>query len=89
MVKKCDILRISQRPRGIRESKNITKQPLSIGKKYSSHQKPVNVHADRGTEEPVGEEQLVVGVAGLCGDAEVEEADPGFQLAGEVQGLCS
>lgn len=42
---------------------------------------------DRGTEESVGEEQLVVWVAGLGGDAQVEEADPSLQLAGEVHGL--
>lgn len=45
--------------------------------------------ADRCTEEPVGEEQLIVGVAGLGGDAQVKEADPSLQLAGEVHSLCS
>lgn len=45
--------------------------------------------ADRCTEEPMGEEQLIVGVTGLGGDAQVKEADPSLQLAGEVHSLCS
>ena len=44
--------------------------------------------ADRGTEEPVGEVQLIVRVAGLGGDAQVKEADPSLQLAVEVHSLC-
>ena len=43
--------------------------------------------AHRGAEEAVGEEELVVGVARLGGDAQVEEADASVQLAGEVHGL--
>lgn len=42
---------------------------------------------DRCTEESVGEEQLVLWVAGLGRDAQVEEAYPSLQLAGEVHGL--
>ena len=57
--------------------------------KYSSHQKAPKLDADRGTEEPVGEEQLVVGITGLGGDAQVKEADPSLQLAVEVHSLCS
>lgn len=56
--------------------------------KYSSHQKAPKLSADRGAEEPVGEEQLVLGVTGLGRDAQVKEADPSFQLAGEVHSLC-
>lgn len=43
--------------------------------------------ADRGAEEAVGEEQFVVGVPGLGGDAQVKEADPGLQLAVEIHRL--
>lgn len=42
---------------------------------------------DRCTEESVGEEQLVLWVTGLGRDAQVEEAYPSLQLAGEVHGL--
>lgn len=44
--------------------------------------------AHRGAEKAVGEVELVVGVAWLGGDAQVEEADAGVQLAAEVHGLC-
>lgn len=52
----------------------------------TSENKP-KFSADRGAEEAVGEEQLVVGVPGLGGDAQVKEADPGLQLAVEIHCL--
>lgn len=54
-----------------------------------SHQKTPKLNADRGAEEPVGEEQLILGVTRLRRDAQVKEADPSLQLAGEVHSLCS
>lgn len=61
----------------------------------SNHKRKPNTHhirkpkfsTDRGAEEAVGEEQLVVGVPGLGGDAQVKEADPGLQLAVEIHRL--
>lgn len=62
----------------------------------SNHKRKPNTHhiskqpkfsADRGAEEAVGEEQLVVGVPGLGGDAQVKEADPSLQLAVEIHRL--
>lgn len=43
--------------------------------------------ADRCAEESMGEEQLVLWVAGLGWDAQVKEAYPSLQLTGEVHGL--
>lgn len=45
--------------------------------------------AHGGAEQAVCEVELVVGVSGFGGYAEVEEADARFQLAGEVHGLRS
>lgn len=44
-------------------------------------------NTDGGTEESVGEVQLVVRVARLGGDAQVKEADPSLQLADEIHRL--
>lgn len=41
-----------------------------------------------GAEQAVCKEELVVGVSGFGGYAEVKEADASLQLAGEVHGLC-
>lgn len=60
--------------------KNITAQTLLSNREHgqiliTQTKKTAKVSADRGAEEAVGEVELVVGVAGLRGDAQVEEAD--------------
>lgn len=62
----------------------IVELPLCLGAHYRGQKQ---AFADRCTEESVGEEQLVLWVAGLGRDAQVEEAYPSLQLAGEVHGL--
>lgn len=54
---------------------------------YVHYNRPKQDFADRCAEESVGEEKLILRVARLGRDAQVKEAYPSLQLAGEVHGL--